>query len=188
MTGRTAARSAAVRRRVLAGTVGISLLIAAGGIASTQPTEARFTDPEYGAASFAAISTTPLTNATCTLLPGLTFSGVELKWNSVYNMASITDPTYSPVSGTNSTGATVYLARSNIAQTGPVGGVYTYTATLNLGLLGGLLGTLLGATSTLTIQERYPVAGSQWLTPPKQFRLTVALGGVLGIGTSCTAI
>lgn len=178
-----------IRRRVIAGAAGIALLMGVGAVPPAQQTDAYFTDTEYiSASTFTAGTMTPLTGATCTLLPGLTFTGVRLVWQSAYDIDGVPEPGYSPVSGTGTNGSTTYLDRSVIVKTGPTGGLYTYTATMNVALLSGLLGTLLGATTTLTIQERYPIAGSLWKTPAKSFRLTVALGGLLGLGTSCTAI
>lgn len=156
-------------------------------VSPMQETEAAWVDSEYAAAaSLKAASMTQVTNATCSITPGLTFTGLTISWKSVYDMSSIADPTYSPLSGTNSAGVRTYLDRANITQSAPVAGLYTYTAVLNVGLLGGLLGALLGATGTLTIQERLPTPGSVWVTPPKEFTLTVsALGGLLG--SSCTS-
>lgn len=180
--------SARRRQRALAAIVGAAMLVGVGFAPSAQVTDAAFTDPEHASATFTATSVTPLTDATCQTLGTVSFTGVRLTWRSVYDMALISDPAYSPVSGTNSAGTTSYLNRASITKTGPTNGRYTYTATMSTSVLGGLLGTVLGASSTLTIQERYPLAGSVWVTPPIRFRLTVALGGLLGIGTSCTAI
>lgn len=174
---------------MLAGIVGTALLLGAAAVTPASSTDAAFTDPEQAGSAFTALTVTPLTDASCQILSsglGLTFTGVRLSWRSVYDMSTIADPAYSPVSGTNSAGTTAYLDRGYIVQSGPSGGRYTYTATMDQGLLGGLLGTVFGSTSTLTIQERYPLEGSRWVTPPKSFRLTVALAGLLG--SSCTAI
>ena len=101
-------------RRLTAGLAGLALLIGLAIAPPVQQTEAYFTDSEYATATFTGTTMTPLSSATCTLLPGLTFTGVKLTWKSAYDIAGITEAGYSPVSGTNSSNQTVTLNRSNI--------------------------------------------------------------------------
>lgn len=67
------------KRRMLAGVVGLSVLVGAAAIPSAQQTEALFEDSEYASATFTAVSIAAPT-AACDLL-GL--GSVQVRWTAV---------------------------------------------------------------------------------------------------------
>jgi hypothetical protein len=135
-------------------------------------TEARFTDSEYASGSFTAtrLAAPVITGCSVTSLLG-TFTGFTITWTSPYlkvqQRLSINNVTVDNV---------------NVTQGGT--GPYTYSATLNSGLLGTLLGSLLGSSNAVKVETIY--AGTSWVSPAAT--RTLSVGGLLGLGgtNTCT--
>lgn len=164
-------------RRTLAGLAGLALLIGVAAAPPAQLTEAQFTDPEYASSSaFTAATLATPTITACTIQNnGLgVFQSVTLTWTSPYVAANVR---LTATSGTT----TGTVPAANITSSGPVGGLYTYTATLNQALLTSLVSNLLGSTTTLAVTNLLP--GTTWVSPAATRRLTIAL---LGLNASCT--
>ena len=163
--------SAQRKRRMLAGVIGVSLLIGVGAAPAPQMTDAAFTASEYASSTFTAatLQTPVVTSCTVTSFLG-TFTGFTIVWTSPYVKAnerlSINNVTVDPV---------------NITQSGA--GPYTYTSTISSGLLNTLLGSLLGSTNTVKVEA---VAGTSWTSPAAT--KTLSVGGLLGLGgnNTCT--
>ncbi|WP_226531461.1 hypothetical protein [Microbacterium paraoxydans] len=160
------------RRRMLAGTVGVAVLVGIALSPPMEPTEARFTDSEYAAGAFTAatLPTPVVTSCTVTSFLG-TFTGFTITWTSpavkLQQRFSIND---------------VVVDNANVTQSGT--GPYTYSSTISSGLLNTLLGSLLGSTNTVKVQTSYP--GTSWVSPAATRSLSV--GGLLGLGgnNTCT--
>ncbi|MFS0854138.1 hypothetical protein [Microbacterium sp. 179-I 3D4 NHS] len=162
---------------MVAGAVGLSVLVGALGAAGVPATEARFTDAEHTTSStFTALRLATSTITGCTVqnngLGG--FQSVTLSWTSPHPPAW--------VRLTLTQGATsAVVPAANISSSGPVGGLYSYTATLSITTLGALLANLLGGTTTLAVTNVHP--GSSWVSPAVSRRLTI---GALGLNSTCT--
>jgi hypothetical protein len=161
-----------VARRVLAGAVGVAVLV---GIAAAHPveqTDARFTDSEYGAGSVTAatLATPVIASCTVTSLIG-TFTGFTITWTSPYLRVQ------QRLSINN-----VAVDNANVTQSGA--GPYSYSATISSGVLSTLLGSLLGSTNTVRVEAIY--AGTAWASPAAT--RTLSVGGLLGLGgnNTCT--
>lgn len=169
------------KRRLLAGIAGLAVLTAVAVIPTAQLTEAQFTDTEYtGPATFTstALVTPSITGCTIQNLSvigvGLVFQSVTLTWTSTYPS---TNMHLTATSGTT----TGTVPAGNISASGPVSGVYSYSATLNQALLTSLVSNLLGSTTTLTLTSVLP--GTSWVSPATTRKLTI---GLLGLGATCT--
>lgn len=131
MTGRRA-------RRMLAGVVGLSVLVGVAGKPPVQPVEALFTDSEYSSATIRAELKPPtLISVVCVRPPLAGGPVVTIQWRW---------PTTVPYSGFTATNARWKVGTIDpytMPTTGPVSGVYTSTITTSG--LGSLLGSLLGA-------------------------------------------
>lgn len=168
-----------MRRRVTAAVLGISVLV---GVAAAPPaslTEAAWTDAESATAPASALTLSTPTITGCTIQNlsvigvGLVFQSVTLTWTSAYPLANVR---LTATSGAN----TGTVPPANIASSGPVGGLYTYSATLNQALLTSLVTNLLGSTTTLTATN---VMGSNWVSAGASRRLAI---GLLGLNATCT--
>lgn len=162
--------------------LGILSLIAVGSVSAT-PTEAAWTEPEYGKTNaITAATLVAPASATCiqrsVLLLGL--QSVTLKWSSPQQGSQRVQIQRGSNTGTDIQGT----AGSVISQTGNAGGAYQYQAVYDTTKLLGLinLANLLGGSYTIRI---YNGAGDAWVSPPKTFNLNVIL---LGLGSSCTAV
>ncbi|KJL29703.1 hypothetical protein [Microbacterium oxydans] len=159
-------------RRLLAGVVGLAVLVGVAALPSVQMTEARFTDSEYSAASFTAstLETPVITSCTVTSFLG-SFTGFTITWTSPYLK----------VQERLSINA-VAVDNANVTQTGS--GPYTYSATISSTLLNTLLGSLLGSSNTVRVESIY--AGTSWASPAAT--KTLSVGGLLGLGgnNTCT--
>lgn len=169
------------KRRMLAGVAGLAALTGVAVLPSAQLTEAQFTDSEYTSASFQATTLVAPTITACTIQNlsvigiGLVFQSVTLTWTSTYPPADI--------HLTATSGATTgTVPAANITSSGPVGGVYTYSATLSQALLTSLVSNLLGSTTTLAVTSVLP--GTAWTSPGATRKLAI---GLLGLGATCTA-
>lgn len=167
----------ALRRRLLAGILGASLLVAAGATTSIPRTDARFTDAERSASGAFSAFTVPapsITGCTVTLNALGVFQSVRLVWTSPY-----------PANGVRVTlvqgASTAVVPSANITTTGPVGGLYTHAAVLSQGLLVSLLANLLGSSTTITVNN--VLVGTSWVSAGAVRVLAI---GALGIGGSCT--
>ncbi|CAH0155970.1 hypothetical protein SRABI76_00912 [Microbacterium oxydans] len=159
-------------RRLLAGVVGLAVLVGVAALPSVQMTEARFTDSEYSTASFTAstLETPVITSCTVTSFLG-SFTGLTITWTSPYLK----------VQERLSINA-VAVDNANVTQTGS--GPYTYSATISSTLLNTLLGSLLGSSNTVRVESIY--AGTSWASPAAT--KTLSVGGLLGLGgnNTCT--
>lgn len=161
-----------MRSRVLAGAVGLAVLVGVASSPSVQPTDAAFVDSEYAAGSFTAarLATPVISSCSVTSLLG-TFTGFTITWTSPYLKVQ------QRLSINN-----VVVDNTNVAQSGT--GPYTYSATISSGLLNTLLGSLLGSTNAVKVESIY--AGTSWVSPAATRSLSV--GGLLGLGgnNTCT--
>ncbi|WP_431805463.1 hypothetical protein [Microbacterium paraoxydans] len=160
------------RRRTLAGALGVAVLVGVALAPAVQPTEARFTDPEYAAASFTASQLAAPTITSCNVSSLLgTFTGFTITWTSVYlkpqQRLSINN---------------VVVDNTNVTQSGS--GPYSYSATISSGLLSTLLGSLLGSSNTVRVEAIIP--STAWASPAAT--RTLSVGGLLGLGgnNTCT--
>ncbi|KJQ54125.1 hypothetical protein RS85_02196 [Microbacterium sp. SA39] len=162
---------------MLAGAVGLSVLAGVAVLPSAQLTEARFTDPDYASSTTftAGALATPVITA-CTVANNVlgVFQSVTITWTSPYVAANVR---LTATSGTT----TGTIPAANITATGPVGGLYTYTANVPQSLLASLISNLLGSTTTLSVTNVLP--GTNWVSPAATRRLSIAL---LGLNASCT--
>lgn len=172
--------SRGMRRRVAAAVLGASVLVGVAAAPSAGLTEAAWTDAERATAPASALtlSTPVITGCTVQNLNvigvGLVFQSVTLTWTSLYPLANTR---LTATSGTT----TGTVPSANITASGPVAGVYSYSATLNQALLTSLVSNLLGSTTTLTVTS---VMGTNWASPGATRKLTIAL---LGLNATCTA-
>ena len=160
------------RARILAGVVGLALLVGVGSSPAVQMTDAAFTDSEYATGSFTAatLATPVVTSCTVTSFLG-TFTGFTITWTSPY-------PKVQQRFSINN----VVVDNANVTQTGS--GPYTYSSTISSGLLNTLLGSLLGSTNAVKVEATY--SGTSWASAPATRSLSV--GGLLGLGgnNTCT--
>lgn len=164
-------------RRMLAGVAGLSVLAGLAILPSAEMTDAQFTDSEYAASTtFTAQSLVAPVITGCTVANnGLgIFQSVTLTWTALYPLASVR---LTATSGTT----TGTVASANITASGAVGGVYSYSATLNQALLTSLVSNLLGSTTTLTVISLIP--STSWVSLGATRKLTIAL---LGLNAACT--
>lgn len=155
--------------------LGILSLIAVGSVSAT-PTEAAWTEPEYGKTNaITAATLVAPTSATCNanniILLGL--QDFTVRWSSPQIDAQRVQITINGVTGTDT---------QEIKRTGSSNGVYQYQAKYSTAKLLSLvnLTTLLGDVYTIQISSGYP--GSAWWSKPTSFNLTVAL---LGLSATC---
>lgn len=160
------------RTRILAGAVGLSVLVGVATSPAVQMTDAAFTDSEYASGSFTAATLASPVVTSCTVTSFLgTFTGFTITWTSPYlkvqQRFSINN---------------VVVDNTNVTQSGS--GPYTYTSTISSGLLNTLLGSLLGSTNAVKVETVY--AGTSWVSPAATRSLSV--GGLLGLGgnNTCT--
>ncbi|MFK0240555.1 hypothetical protein ACIQTX_06790 [Microbacterium sp. NPDC090281] len=160
------------RTRILAGVVGLAVLVGVASSPAVQMTDAAFTDSEYAAGSFTAATLASPVVTSCTVTSFLgTFTGFTINWTSPYlkvqQRFSINN---------------VVVDNTNVTQSGS--GPYTYTSTISSGLLNTLLGSLLGSTNAVKVETVY--AGTSWVSPAATRSLSV--GGLLGLGgnNTCT--
>lgn len=160
------------RARILAGVVGLAVLVGVGSSPAVQMTDAAFTDSEYATGSFtaAALAKPVVTSCTVTNFLG-TFTGFTITWTSPY-------PKVQQRFSINN----VVVDNANVTQTGS--GPYTYSSTISSGLLNTLLGSLLGSTNAVKVEATY--SGTSWASAPATRSLSV--GGLLGLGgnNTCT--
>lgn len=160
------------RSRILAGAVGLAVLVGVASAPAVQMTDAAFTDSEYATRSFTAatLATPVVTLCTVTSFLG-TFTGFTITWTSPYLTVQ------QRLSINN-----VVVDNSNVTQSGA--GPYTYSATISSGLLNTLLGSLLGSTNAVKVETIY--AATSWVSPAASRSLSV--GGLLGLGgnNTCT--
>lgn len=163
-------------RRMLAGLAGLSLLAGVAALPPAQVTEAQFTDPDFGSSTFTAQTlVTPVITGCTVANNGLgIFQSVTITWTALYPLASVR---LTATSGTT----TGTVAPANITASGPVAGVYSYSATLSQALLTSLVSNLLGSTTTLTVTSLIP--STTWVSPGATRKLTIAL---LGLNAACT--
>lgn len=160
------------RARILAGVVGLAVLVAVGSTPAVQMTDAAFTDSEYAARSFTAATLAKPVVTSCTVTNFLgTFTGFTITWTSPY-------PKVQQRFSINN----VVVDNANVTQTGS--GPYTYSSTISSGLLNTLLGSLLGSTNAVKVEATY--SGTSWASAPATRSLSV--GGLLGLGgnNTCT--
>jgi hypothetical protein len=160
------------RTRILAGVVGLAVLVGVASSPAVQMTDAAFTDSEYAAGSFTAATLASPVVTSCTVTSFLgTFTGFTINWTSPYlkvqQRFSINN---------------VVVDNANVTQSGS--GPYAYTSTISSGLLNTLLGSLLGSTNAVKVETVY--AGTSWVSPAATRSLSV--GGLLGLGgnNTCT--
>lgn len=136
-------------------------------------TDAAYTDAEYVASgTISAGSLSNPTNMTCTPTKALgIITGVTVTWQSAYPLTPTTVPTSKLTANPSS-----YVSTISSSGTGP----FTYTMTLNEGLLGGILGNTLGSTVTFTVVNQ---AGTNWQSAGITKTLTT---GALGLNPKCT--
>lgn len=160
------------RSRILAGVIGLAVLVGVASSPAVQMTDAAFTDSEYAARSFTAatLATPVVTSCTVTSFLG-TFTGFTITWTSPYLTVQ------QRLSINN-----VAVDNVNVTQSGA--GPYTYSATISSGLLNTLLGNLLGSTNAVKVETIY--AGTSWVSTAATRSLSV--GGLLGLGgnNTCT--
>lgn len=162
-------------RQALAALAAGALLLSAVLVAQPQPTTAAFTDNEYarGAATAGTLVTPTITSCTVQrAVLTLIFESVTITWTSPYPKEQVR------LSATRS-GTTHAIPSAQISVSGPVNGLYTYSATLSNGLLAELLGNLFGSTTTLTVWNVYP---GHWVSPTRTRQLDIAL---LGLNPRC---
>jgi hypothetical protein len=160
------------RTRILAGAVGLAVLVGVATSPAVQMTDAAFTDSEYAAGSFTAATLASPVVTSCTVTSFLgTFTGFTITWTSPYLTVQ------QRLSINN-----VVVDNANVTQSGA--GPYTYSATISSGLLNTLLGNLLGSTNAVKVETIY--AGTSWVSPAATRSLSV--GGLLGLGgnNTCT--
>ena len=160
------------RARILAGVVGLAVLVAVGSTPAVQMTDAAFTDSEYVTGSFTAATLAKPVVTSCTVTSFLgTFTGFTITWTSPY-------PKVQQRFSINN----VVVDNANVTQTGS--GPYTYSSTISSGLLNTLLGSLLGSTNAVKVEATY--SGTSWASAPATRSLSV--GGLLGLGgnNTCT--
>ena len=164
------------QRRILAGVVGVTMLVGVGVAATAQTTDAAFTDPEYARTTITAFQVPAPTIIACAITNnGLgVFQSVRLDWTSPY-----------PATGVRLTltqgATTAVVPAANISTTGPAAGLYTHTAILTQGLLSSLISNLLGSTTTMTATNL--LVGTTWVSAGSSRQLSIAL---LGLNASCT--
>ncbi|MGO1183282.1 hypothetical protein ACT3TB_09430 [Micrococcaceae sp. AOP34-BR2-30] len=154
----------------------MALLIGAVVAAQPQPTTAAFTDDAYAQATVNAGELAAPTITSCTTrhaLIGLVFQSVTITWTSPYPQEHVR------LSATIN-GTAYPIAAGQINVSGPVNGLYTYSATLSSALLESIIGNLLGSTTTLTVSNVYP---DHWVSQTRSRQLDIAL---LGLTSSCT--
>lgn len=170
------------KRRMLAGLAGVSALAGVAVLPFAQLTEAQFTEAQFIDADYASSTTFTASTLATSVITSCTvannglgvFQSVTLTWTSPYVAAN--------VHLTATSGATTgTVPAASISSSGPVGGLYTYSATLNQALLTSLVSNLLGSTTTLTVTNLLP--GTNWVSPAVTRKLTIAL---LGLNASCT--
>lgn len=160
----------------------ISLALLAGIVLTPQPqpTDAAFTDVEHATGSVTAgtLNAPGITGCSVTtyfvVLVGVVFQSVTITWSSPYPQSQVR------LTATNG-GTTTEVDSSQISQSGPLNGVYTYSATLDSGFLTSLLGNLFGSSTTLTLANIVP--GSNWVSPTASRTLSI---GLLGLNPTCT--
>lgn len=161
------------RARILAGIVGLAVLVGVGSSPAVQMTDAAFTDSEYAAGSFTAATLAKPVVTSCTVTSFLgTFTGFTITWTSPYPK----------VQQRFSINNVVVDNNANVTQTGS--GPYTFSSTISSGVLNTLLGSLLGSTNAVKVEATY--SGTSWASAPATRSLSV--GGLLGLGgnNTCT--
>lgn len=155
------------RLRIAAASFGLSALLLA---ASAHPplTDASWTDPEFDRADITAATLTRPVITGCTTNAGVLggWSRLTLTWTSPLDTGAQT-VNFGPG----------VLNTSSATRTGPVSGLYTYTLNYTSDLLGGILGSLLGANAIITVKNTYP-SGSSWSSTSAQWRFTTTLAGL----------
>lgn len=169
-------RARSTLRQVLVAVTSVALLLSAAVVAQPQPTTAAFTHDAYAQATVNTGELAAPTIMTCTTqhaLVGLLFESVTITWTSPYPRDQVR------LSATRS-GTTHTIPNAQITVSGPVNGLYTYSATLSRTLLENILGDLLGSITTLTVWNAYL---DHWISPTRTRQLDIAL---LGLTSSCT--
>lgn len=167
----TSAKRSSGRRGVLS-----ALVVGACAAALLWPrpalTDASYTDGEYvmsGTVTAATLSNP--TNLTCTPTKALNIiTGVTVTWQSAYPLSPTTAP-FTKLTANPSN----YTTTISSSGTGP----YTYTMTLDQGLLGGILQNALGSTVVFTVANQ---AGTNWTSASLTKTLTT---GALGLNPKC---
>ncbi|MCS3843899.1 hypothetical protein HDC95_002193 [Microbacterium sp. AK031] len=165
-----------IRRSTRAGLAAVGILaLLSVGTASTTPTEAAWTKPQYGAGgtiSAVDLRTAP-TITSCTLTTvaivpvGVILDTVTIKWKS----------TAPPMMQRVYFGTVLGTVTPTLEATSP--GEYSYTVTYSKGLLESLLTNLLGSTTVITVKAE----GGTWASPAATKSLRV---GLLGLNPTCT--
>ncbi len=160
------------RARIVAGALGIVVLVGVASTPAVQVTDAAFTDSEYATRTFTAATLAAPVVTSCTVTSFLgTFTGFTITWTSPYLTVQ------QRLSINN-----VVVDNSNVTQSGS--GPYTYSSTISSGLLNTLLGSLLGSSNAVKVETIY--AGTSWVSPAAT--RTLSVGGLLGLGgnNTCT--
>lgn len=160
------------------------LTVGAPRVLHPEPVAADWTDQENATAAVTAATLQPPTNLTCTMNPGLLgkIDSVTLTWKTTmpapasFKVGIAAGANGQPANMTEITGATPSL----------VGGTQdTYTVTITIDLLTGLLSGLLGSTSTFGIAN---TAGNNWVSASRaRAELSIPLLGLL-VGSTCKPI
>ncbi|MGK9147397.1 hypothetical protein KXS11_07215 [Plantibacter flavus] len=162
------------RRRIVVLLIVLSAVLVFARPAPVQ-TEAAWTDPEFGAASFTALTVPPVTASGCVVNPGL--AGILGSFTMTFQLPAgyaLANVSYAVANNAAMTGATVVTP----SVAGPTGA--NYTATFGTGLLG-----LLGSNVYLGILVSQPSTTPAWTSPYKVAHGVVA---ALAINSSCTLV
>ncbi|MGN8026430.1 hypothetical protein [Microbacterium sp. 22242] len=165
---------ASSRRRAAIAVLAVAACATALFLPRPALTDASYTDSEHVASGTVTAATLASpTNMTCTTTKALgILTSVTVSWQSAY-----------PLSPT--TGPTTKLVANPSSDIGPVASAgsappYTYTMTLDQGLLGSILQNALGSTVTFTVTND---AGTNWKSASLTKTLTT---GALGGNPKCT--
>lgn len=178
-------RAQAMKRRMLAGILGVSILVGAAAAPTVTTTEARFLDTEEVASStFTALKLAPpqiTAVVNCSGLLGLGLAnGVTLDWTMPAGAA------YTGFTPANNVQWAFNSAGNNwqaVTTTGPSTGVYR--TTFNTGIISDLLSLLLGGTMTFQVRTK---VGTNWVsTGVSKVTFQSTGGGPLGLSPVCSA-
>lgn len=145
---------------MLAGVLGVAILVTGGGLSNASSTEARFTDTEYTAAGtltsarLAPPQITAVVN--CSGLLGLgVANGVTLEWRFPTGTSAAFTPAANVQWAFNAAGNNWQAVTTTSPSTG------VYRTTFNTGVISDLLSLLLGGS--MTFQARTKV-GTNWVS------------------------
>lgn len=177
-------------RRVMAGVIGVAVLIGVGMLPTAQLTDAAFTDSEHATATLTSYDVPePVSNATpaCTATGLLNLAPTVKIWWKLPDGAAVAGYTLAHAEFGQITSGLLEPILSNLlsnVSTLPSGTGYVTT------ISGTLLAQLLGGTKTLGIRLVYPGPLTPAPNPDNRWRsdwlVAVAEFGVVGIGNRCT--